>query len=427
MPSATAAPSASCSATDLPRQALDMNSMSGRFGNRRGVALPVALIGLVVVSLLVTSALLTGATEAAISGAQVSSTRSLYDAEGGLQEYLSDVAAEVDNFDPGIRTVTLAENDQEVRLTVSTMYSEVYAAGDSARRTISILAEPQRQERSSGRAVLAMVRQLGLITNMNLDVNEGAVVGSSLEVGGNSKVIDRSTLCSDTTGGGAVKHAEGASVTSRGSGEISGAVRRAETSGEDFMREVLGGYSVRDLAEYADIKFGTVFGEDPFPTNAKPSWNNSDPKLRWGCPTSMGFNCPNPADTLLFPIVAIDAGGGVIDLQGEHGQGILMVVNGHLQITGNFRFKGVLMVEGYIDMSGTGGTTGAKIEGSVLAFGLNTDQRSRVSESETQGNAVIAYNRCAVEEAQEAFNERSRLKPAYQGGSTTFSWYEVVR
>lgn len=404
-----------------------MNSMSGRFGDRRGVALPVALIGLVIVSLLVTSALLTGATEAAISGAQVSGTRSLYDAEGGLQEYLSDVAAGVETFDPGSRTVTLAENDQEVQLTLATMYSEVYAGGDSARRTISILAEPQRQGRSSGRAVLAMVRQLGVITNMNLNVNEGAVVGSDLEVGGNSKVIDRSTLCSDTTGGGAVKHAEGASVSTSGSGDIDGAVRESDTSGEEFMREVLGGYTLRDLTEYADIKFGSMFTEDPFPTNGNPSWNNSDPKLRWGCPTNMGFNCPNPADTLLYPIIAIDAGGGAIDLQGEHGQGILIIVNGHLKITGNFRFKGVLMVEGYVDMSGTGGTTGAKIEGSVLAFGMNTDQKSRVSESETQGNAVIAYNRCAVEEAQEAYNRRSRESPNYQGASTTFSWYEVVR
>lgn len=403
-----------------------MKSTIRRWRDQRGVALPVALVGLVAVSLLVTSALLTGATEAAISTAQLSGTRSLYDADAALQEYVGTVVAGATEVEAGVQTVTVAETGQQVRLTTALLGRREYAGGDSTARVISVLAEPMRQGRASGRAVLAMIRQAARITNMNIAANEGAVVGSDLEVGGNSKVIDRSALCSDTAGAGAVRHADGTEVSTRGSGEISGAVRESGTTGEDFMREVLSGYTLRELAAFAEVKFGAMYGEAEFPNNARPSSTNPNPKLNWGCPGGMGIACA-PADTLVYKAIAIDAQGGAVDLQGDHGQGVLMIVNGHLQITGNFQFKGLLMVEGYIDMSGTGGQTGAKVEGSVVAFGRDTNQRSRVDESETQGNAVIAYNRCAVNAAQAAFNQRSRMHPQFAAPSAAFSWYEVVR
>src|SRR5688500_17498727 len=57
--------------------------------NERGVALPLALLGLVSVSLLVTTALVTSSTELAISGAHQDATAALYTAEGGLQAYVA--------------------------------------------------------------------------------------------------------------------------------------------------------------------------------------------------------------------------------------------------------------------------------------------------------------------------------------------------
>jgi hypothetical protein len=295
-------------------------------------------------------------------------------------------------------------------------------------RTVSLLAEPMQNGQSRGRAIIAMVRQTGLFTTMSLNVNEGAVVGSDLEVGGNSKVIDNSTICSDTVGAGAVKHADGTTVKETGSGDIKGEVTESANRDQAFVEEILGqGKTLRDFADLAEIQFGNMFGKPEFANNARASWNATDPKMRWGCPTRMGLTCPTGADTTYYPIIAVDADGGAIDLQGDHGQGILIVVNGSLKITGNFLFKGLILIEGYIDMSGTGGQTGSKIEGSVIAFGQGTNQRSRVDESETSGNAVIAYNRCAVNAAQNSFNERSQRFPRYQAPSTTFAWYEVVR
>lgn len=403
-----------------------MNPMTARLRDRRGIALPLALVGLVAVSLLVTTALLTSSTESAISAAQTSSARSLYTAESGLQEYLRQTVLANAGLQPGTSTVTV--NGSQVQITSALLSSRINAARDTAFRTVSLLAEPMRNGTPLGRAIIAMVRQNGTFTTMSLNVNEGAVVGTDLEVGGNSKVIDNSTICSDTVGAGAVKHADDAHVRTTGSGDIDGEVTRSANRGQAFVEEVLGrGKTLRDFADLGEIQFGTMFGKAGFPTNAKAQWNATDERMRWGCPTRMGFTCPSGADTTYYPIIAVDAGGGAIDLQGDHGQGILIVVNGSLKISGNFLFKGLLLVEGYIDLSGTGGQTGSKIEGSVVAFGQNTNTRSRVDESETSGNAVIAYNRCSVNAAQQSFNNRSQRFPRYQAPSTTFAWYEVVR
>jgi hypothetical protein len=316
-----------------------------------------------------------------------------------------------------------------LRITTAVLRN-VVDAGDSTRTlTASLLAEPRNTANTAamGRAVVAMVRQTGPFTNMKLNINEGAVVGTDLTVGGNSKVIDKSTQCADTVGAGAVLHAQGAEVKESGSGDIQGAVRESQNSGQAFVNQVLGGRTLLQFAQLADIKFGALFGATAFPNNGKPTQYNSDTRLRWGCPTGMGITCTDTATSNYYPIIAIDAQGGAVDLQGDYGQGILIVLNGSLQITGNFRFKGIMLIDGYIDMSGTGGQTGSKIEGSVVAFGNNTNQRSRVDESETLGNAVISYNRCAVNTAQEAYNKRARLNPVYRAPTTTFAWYEVVR
>lgn len=407
-----------------------MKTMIARLRGRRGVALPLALTGLVVVSLLVTTALLTGTTESAISSAQANGTRSLYDAESAMQNYLSTVMGTGQGLAVGERTVQLVDgtNRRSVRITTALLENRT-PTPDTRVLTASLLAEPLGTDGTpTGRAVVAMVRQDASYALMDLNVNEGAVVGSDLTVGGNSKVIDKSTLCTDTVGAGAVLHADNTTVRENGSGDIQGAVRESQHAGQAFVNHVLDGRTLPQFAQLADIKFGPMFGKPSFWNSARPSFNADSASLRWGCPTGMGIDCSNAGTAATYyPVIAIDANGGVVDLQGEHGQGILIILNGSMQITGNFRFKGIMLIDGYIDMSGTGGQTGSKIEGAVVAFGNNTNRNSRVDESETQGNAVISYNRCEVNAAQEAYNQRARENPVYSPPTTTFAWYEVVR
>lgn len=394
-----------------------------------GVALPLALFGLVAITIMVTATLLTSTTEAAMSNANLDATRTLYTAEGAVQAYVASRGANlqsVTNLDWTIPGTTERARINVIRVgRVPGDIAAVPPFGPTDRYAVT--AEPLLNGRT-GRGVVAMVTLPSGFRNMSLNVNAGATVGSDLNVGGNSKVVDRSTACADTSGSAAVTHAAGTSVTTSGSGTISGAVQESSVSGDAFVRWVLNGRTTREFAEVAEIKFGPLLGTAAFPTSARAQWNATDPRMRWGCPTGVGIDCRAAgADTLKYPSIAVDANGGAIDLQGDHGQGILIVMNGSLKISGNFMFKGIIIVEGYTEITGTGGKTTSKIEGALVSLGQNTTERSRIDESQTKGNAVISYNRCQVETAEDAFNQRQLTNPTFRAPQPSFAWFELVR
>ena len=60
---------------------------------QQGIALPLALLGLVAVTLLVTTVLLTSGSEFAVSASQKEADRSLYSASGALEDYVAGQAA----------------------------------------------------------------------------------------------------------------------------------------------------------------------------------------------------------------------------------------------------------------------------------------------------------------------------------------------
>lgn len=403
--------------------------VTGKLRDRSGVALPLALLGLVAITVMVTAVLLTSTTEAAMSSANLDATRTLYSAESAVQSYVSMQGA-------GLTSVTdldwtIPGTDEQARINavrVARVPGDVDAPtpyGPTDKYAVS--AQPLVNGRP-GRGVVAMVTLPSGFTNMNLNVNAGATVGSDLNVGGNSKVVDRSAACADSAGSAAVVHEDGTSVSTSGSGTISGAVQESSLSGHAFVDWVLNGKSLREFAEVSEIKFGPYLNADPFPSSAKAQWNSTDPRMRWGCPVRVGIDCSSAgADTLKYPSVAIDAAGQTIDLQGDHGQGILIVFNGNLKITGNFLYKGIIIVEGFTEISGTGGKTTSKIEGALVALGENTDQQSKIDDSATKGNAVISYNRCEVEAAQDAFNQNQLQNPTFRAPQASFAWHELIR
>ena len=400
-----------------------------RLRDRSGVALPLALFGLVAVTILVTTALLTSTTEAAMSNANLDATRTLYVAEGAVQAYVASQGANlrsVTNLEwtiPGTTDKARINVVRVGRIPGNIAADPPYGPTDR----YAVTAEPLVNGRA-GRGVVAMVTLPSGFTNMDLNVNAGATVGSDLNVGGNSKVVDRSTACADTSGSVAVTHADGTAVTTSGSGTISGAVQESSLSGQAFVEYVLNGRTLREFAEVAEIKFGPMLGAASFPTNARASWNATDTRMRWGCPTGVGVTCTTAgADTLKYPSIAVDAEGGSIDLQGDHGQGILIVMNGSFKITGNFVFKGIIIVEGYTEITGTAGKTTSKVEGALVSLGHNTTQTNKIDESVTKGNAVISYNRCQVKTAQDAFNQAQLNNPTFRAPQASFAWFEVVR
>jgi hypothetical protein len=111
------------------------------------------------------------------------------------------------------------------------------------------------------------------------------------------------------------------------------------------------------------------------------------------CDRSHGQNWGEPqrgsgavtACTNYFPTVFIN---GDAAIQVDRGQGILMV-NGDLRFTGNFKFNGIVIVRGKLEAAGTPVITGA-----ILAANVDLDNASGL------GNIDLRFSRCAVQAAQ---------------------------
>jgi hypothetical protein len=122
-----------------------------------GIALPLALLGLVSMSLLATTALITSSTELAISTAHRSATAALYSAEGGLQAYVAGQGAALErDAGRGEFEFRPAAGGPAVVLSVVHLGSTARADGGTLRFYSLVARQAGREER----AVSAMVTQV---------------------------------------------------------------------------------------------------------------------------------------------------------------------------------------------------------------------------------------------------------------------------
>lgn len=404
--------------------------------NRRGVALPVALIGLVAVSILVTTVLLTGSTEFAISSAHRNGAASLFSADAALEQYVAQQAEVGGNnwMTPG-ETVIVGPDDKVYAVQVSRLSWEdnvnsPTATQLTAREVFSLLVQPQD---GRGRAVGAFVNVGRNYTPVDIGLNAGMTSGGNVKVSGNAIVSDGggANYCNadNNRADYAVQVSAGSSVDGgqQSDKRIEGEVNVADWSKDDMQEVLLNGATIAELAEAAEIKFGARWNLPEFGAeNRTRADSKSDTPLKynWGCPADIleKTACPTAASAQRLVSVAIDAGGGTVILNGDYGQGLLVVVNGNLRIQGNFVYKGIVMVEKDIFIYGGGGAEESKIQGAVVAFGAQSEVEDNVS-----GTATIRYNVCAIRDAARSL-AKGGLQSADQiraGG--TFAWYELIR
>jgi hypothetical protein len=401
--------------------------------NRRGVALPVALFGLVAVSLLVTTALLTSSTEYAISAAHRSAAGALYNADAALEQYVFDRARSgLEKYMlPTQDAVAQGPDGKSYRIQVDRLSLLPDAASPvgfiTGTEVLSLVALPQD---GRGRGVGAFLRVTRRLPALNTSINAGATSGGNLAVSGNATISDGrsgTNYCGigNNQSDYAVQVTKNSTITLSGnSGEnLEGATNVTDYDKSKLEENILGpGVTLRSLADRAHIKFGARWDSAAYQQTVINEESATPAKYRWGCPAVLGVACPNAASADKHVVVAIDAGGGVVNINGRYGQGMLVVLNGSLNIQGNFTYKGIILVEK--DMFIRGGQAGeeSKIEGGVIAFGASSTVEDNIT-----GTATIKFNRCAVRDAERALNIAG-LPDAPQvplGG--TFAWYELIR
>lgn len=406
----------------------------------KGIALPLALLGLVVVTLLVTTLLLTSGTEFAVSSSQRDAGRSLFGASGALEDYVATQAASgaINRFVEGPDTHTFDGVDYTLTLANLSSQRTITSALATQREIWSLLAVPER-----GRGVGGLIRVTRSVANARLNVSAGFTSGGNANVNGSAVVSNGAGQvgCDSANTSYSVQVTAGSTVTA-GTGNLQGVSNVSSVTKANLMKSVLG-ISLDTLAlQTAQIKFGPMFtaarmcpdrtgGVCPtWPNNVSPNHNKSlttsDSVYNWGCPTGhIGSNTCSPAMASRFVVVAIDATGlnnSEVKLNGDWGQGVLMILNGTLNVQGNFVFRGIVLVERDIKITGGNGPFLGKLEGTVVAFGENSEVTDNVL-----GNATIRYNRCSINDAQNALNNRRLDDQPQVLGNPVFAWYELVR
>jgi len=124
---------------------------------------------------------------------------------------------------------------------------------------------------------------------------------------------------------------------------------------------------------------------------------NEAPLTNWGDPLNPGAACGS-----YFPLIY--HGGPVLTIQsGGVGQGILLL-DGDLDLRGNFVFHGIIIVQGNFETQGSGN----RIYGGVMASNADFDAQSLV------GGSVVTNSTCAVERAILNNSSLSRARPLAQ-------------
>lgn len=398
--------------------------------SRAGIALPTVLLCLVALAALLTGLMLTVSTELAVSLAHGDAMEDRYLGEGAIHAWIADAAEELE---PAVGEWSPTPTGAPVRVVVERLVTTSHDENS----LFSVLATPLRGG-SAGRSTLALVRTRFTAPDPFDPVISATVTsaaGGRIESAwSGSPTISRGSQ-TGTAADYAFLHPVGTTVEVIAPASLSGDVH-ADGAQTGLLGSVLGGHRIRDLAWNADVRFGRYFNEPPVQPITDGPWSD-DPRYDWGCPSGLlsslpswdGGSCPAAPDADAWRMVAIDAQNDTVRLTSHHGQGMLMVVNGHLHIGGGFVFRGLILVDGSVMLSGGGASWPPSVTGAIAAGGPVTvlDGRDPESGWPTGARRVVEFDAIAVQTAVEVFNEagqRRWLARRVQG--RPHAWIEVI-
>ncbi|MBY0488452.1 MAG: hypothetical protein K2R93_01310 [Gemmatimonadaceae bacterium] len=368
--------------------------------DRRGSALILVLVAMVVLLVLSSGAMMGSMQELRISRTLAMQQRAQAAAEFGMTNELANWPATRSSMANGAidSSVVVIQTGDTARVRVQRLNAKTYNVVSIGRAAIgSGLLEAQRQTsmlvRVSGGGRL---RPLGLLT-MNDDVQ---IQGSALVDGRNTAPpgwTDCATFpTGDTT---AIAYDPSTVPQVQKANQTVGALRSNPLAADPNTYNDIGGETWAALAARAGIK---VSGNlNPAPVGSATSCTMSS--SNWGEPyrgNGSVAGCQN-----YFPLIY---SAGDLDLQGNgRGQGIL-IVDGRLRIRGNFEFYGLILVGQRFEMEGS-----SQVYGAVMV-NAPTNEDSKII-----GNATMRFSHCALGKAAAAL-----------GGGTvtrtkTRSWAQV--
>jgi hypothetical protein len=355
---------------------------------RKGVALLITLIVVVVLALLSTGAM-TGSVQDLRGGRNsLVEQRAFAVAEFGLN-------AEISNWDrgrnlPPPRGMPIGAIDS----------SNVFVAqGDTAKVYIQRLTDNTFWVRSLGRASIGNAqleaqRQTNMVVRIAYPtINPGGaiVTAGNVRVSGSAVIDGRNTTpanwtqCANIVGRDtfAITHAPGRTVSVEGASTVIGGTRADPAAGDSNTYVRYGTESWNSLVAAADIKLaGGSYGPEPVGT---ASTCNASTNMNWGEPLRSGTGHVRGCEDY-FPIIYVD---GTASITRGRGQGILLV-NGDMRTVGNFEWYGLIIARDDI----------VKGAGTFDLWGSAMSRNADVADgNDIVGNSNFQWSKCAVESA----------------------------
>ena len=364
-----------------------------KLGNR-GFAMPAAIFAIVIILVIVVGMFFTTRQDGRISSATENGKLALYTAERGMVDVLDDWSTlGLNSLGPWASQTfvgTLPEGSWSV---------EVYRAG-----TNLFFLESLGTVTQSGAILSGAERRLGMMVRvLTADIEPPAAITTRgpVAIRGNAEVHGEDVdplawggLCTGPlTDKPGVINDDTTQVTTGGQGEITGTPPYVEDPSIDSTTFTqFGDLTWAELTAMANKTLSGGNVNQVAPSLVDGNCNTSDP-YNWGDPLNPTAPCGS-----YFPIIYV-AGSARMQAGGV-GQGLLLV-EGDLDLRGNFAFYGVIIVQGSFETQGTAN----RIIGGVFAGNASLDNQAFL------GTSVVQNSTCAVTRAIQNNAALNRARP----------------
>ena len=378
--------------------------------DRRGFALAVAMMAIVVIGALIAGAFFASTQEFRIGRNTLVGQRAFAVAEYGLNKEISEWDRSR-NLPGAMPTGAVSANhvyvagDDTAYVTITKLNDNTFWVVSEGQASMGAAQLRSRQRTNSiVRIAYPTINFQGAVTTAgNVDINGSARISGSdySDSSATMRAWDQCDDIADTNMAG-IAISPTATFQSRDSSRVEGypAVNRTVSATDSLTYVSYGSETWNTLSRNADIRLsaGTAVNPQPVGTDTTCTIGPSN----WGEPnrgTGSILGCKN-----YFPIVYYD-GDLSIESNGR-GQGVLLV-NGDLRIRGNFEYYGVIIVKD--DVERDNGT--ARIYGALMARNANLGHNDGMST--WTGNQTVRFSNCAV---QSALRGTAILVPVRQRG-----------
>ncbi len=378
--------------------------------SERGYALPAAIGGLVIVGVMVTAGFYMSSQELRIGVANKNSAMAVNVAQAGANEVMANWNGyQLGNIPVwGDTTITDTVDVGIWSVNITNFNNRVYFLDAEA-------------EITEGGALWAGAnRRVGVITRMlfaNINPPAALTTRGSTTIKGGAEVHGEDA---DPTGWGSfctgnmddkpgILTNDTSQLGTVGQGQVTGDPKWGQDSTiVDSTFTVFGNMTWDDLVTLAKAEGKNVTGLGTNINNTGPAVNASG-RCDDSVLTNWGDTLPTAPCGSYFPLIY--HGGPKLTIQsGGMGQGILLL-DGDLDLRGNFTFYGIIIVQGNFETQGSGN----RVLGGVMASNADFDTQG------ITGSSVVNNSTCAVERAILNNSSLSRARPL-----SSRSWVDLT-